>query len=149
MAAGAVTQDTPRTRSFKLLEAATATNGVPSLVTHGYAVNDYLKGRIAPGEGSIMIRSTAGSGAMDVTIRIWGYTAALAVWTPLGTHATATSKGVINEGNAMGEPTTDVLRHAEPIYQFGDFDRLYAEVVSINGTSTAVSVWIVAQMEGV
>ena len=141
MAAGDVAKY-PRNRTLKLLEAVTAANGVPSLSTHGYSLESVLLGCEASEAASILIRSTAGSGAMDVTVRIWGYHAAPAVWMPLGTHATATSKGVINEGNAMGEPTTDVLRHAEPILHYGHFDRLYCEVVSINGSSTAVSVWL-------
>ena len=148
MAAGDVTQQ-PRTRTIELITAATATNGIPSLSTHGVSLNDFLKGCVAPVTGSLFARSTAGSGTMTYTGRLWGYHSKPAVWMPLGTHATATLKGVINEANAQGEVDADIIRHAEPIQGFGDFERLYLEITAIGGTSTAISAWLCAQLGGV
>jgi hypothetical protein len=135
--------------SIKLLTAATATNSAPS----GAAAGVSRKG--APGattnspnglgecdEAVILIASTAGSGVMTGTFKLWGYSPLSAAWHPIGTHATAATKGVLNQGNAIGETGTDVVTHAELVQGLGVFTRLYLEITAIGGTNTAFSAWL-------
>lgn len=116
-----------------LLSAATATNSAPSNTTTGVAlpfVTDYA---------TVLLYSTAGSGTMTVTCKLWGYNLQLAQWFPLGTNATATSKGLLNEANAITETGTDTIAHAEQIQGLRAFQHVYLEITAIGGTSTAVS----------
>ena len=115
-----------------LLSAVTATNGAPSGLV-GAAVP------FATDYATLFLHSTAGSATMTVTCKLWGYNLQLAKWYPLGTHATAATKGIINEGNAVGETGTDVIAHCEPLAGLRNIQRLYLEVTSIGGTSTAIT----------
>jgi len=119
-----------------LLTAATATNGAPSGATAGVAITQPCD------RGLFMLKSTAGSGTMTVTIKLWGYNPTLATWAPLGVHATAATKGILNGGNAIGETGTDLIAHMEEIFGLMRVSRVYAEVFAIGGTSTAVSAWL-------
>lgn len=124
----------------QLLTAATAANSPPTAATDGISLND-LK---YADEAVILVVSTAGSGAMDVTVRMWGYESTSAEWSPLGIGGDAT-KGFLNGGVAMGETTSDQIAHSEIIVGLSGLDRLYAEITAINGTSTAVSSWVSAR----
>jgi hypothetical protein len=143
MAAGVVTE-VGLTRKLKLLEAATATNGSPvGTPTAGYPIGDLVKG--GSPDGTIFIASTAGSGTMTVTLRLWGYDATANAWAPLGT-GTAALKGILNGGVAIAEDSTigaDVLRHTEVVGSLWAFDRIYLEITAIGGTATAISAWLV------
>ncbi len=146
MAVGEVTR-TAWSRSVKLLEAATAANSPPTLATHGIDLSDVFNAA-RPSTAAIMVRSTAGSGTMTVTLRQWGYAPAVAVWMPLGAHATAASRGVLNLGNAIDEIAADTIRHCEsiavpPLH----FTRFYLEITAIGGTATAISAWLVAAVD--
>lgn len=115
-----------------LLTAAIATTSAPSAATDGVAL---------PGLtdlATLFVYSTAGSGTMTVTTRLWGYNSQVAKWFPVGTGADAT-KGTINEGAATGETGTDVIAHAEPIQGLRAFQRVALQVTAIGGTNTAVS----------
>jgi hypothetical protein len=116
-----------------LLTAATATNSAPSAATDGVALphlTDYA---------TALVHSTAGSGTMTVTLKLWGYNSATAKWYPLGTNATAASKGLLNEANAIAETGTDSIRHAELVRGLRSFQRVYFEITAIGGSSTAVT----------
>src|SRR5687767_11897436 len=76
------------TKSLQLLEAATATNSQPSLASAGYSIGELIKGS-TPQHGVLSVASTAGSGTMTVTLRLWGLGNASGVWAPLGSGATA------------------------------------------------------------
>lgn len=124
------------TQPVQILTAATATNGAPSGATAGFAIRQ-------PCDRALFcLKSTAGSGTMDVTIKLWGYCGAMDEWSPLGVHATAATKGILNSGNAIGEIAADTLRHAEEIFGLMRIERVYAEITAIGGTSTAVSAWL-------
>lgn len=134
---------------LQLLTAATATNGQPSGATAGFS----LKGR-TPGKpqantwnhrnsGAIVVKNTAGSGTMTVTLRLWGYNAQSATWHPLGSDATESLRGVLNAKSAIDEDGSDVITHAEPVTGLAAFVRVYLEVTAISGTATAVSAWLV------
>lgn len=143
MAAGDVTQQA-RGYSLSILEGATATNSAPSGASAGVALSaldNFIGALTSIPQATVQVWSTAGSGTMTVTVKLWGY--ANSRWSPLGTSATASSKGLLNGGNAIGETGTDTIDHAEPVYQISDFDRVYAEITAIGGTATAIRVAIV------
>lgn len=70
---------------------------------------------------------------------------ALGAWFPLGTNSTAASKGLLNEGNAIGETSADAIVHAEIINNLHHFDRVYLEVTAIGGTATAFDAWLIGR----
>ena len=131
--------------NIQLLTAATATNSAPTLSSDGFALSTTAAGvEIRGDRGLILVKSTAGSGTMTVTIRLWGYSVSSASWSPLGFGADAT-KGIINGGVALGETGTDLIQHAEIANGLENLDRIYAEITAIGGTATAISAWIVAR----
>lgn len=135
-------------RSVELLASATATNSAPSGATAGLDVNLLrpLSGGKIPQTVTLLIYSTAGSGTMTVTCRLWGYHAKPAIWFPLGI-GTASGKGVVNDGAAIAEDEADTLRHAEPLDLPSHFTRLYLEIEAIGGTSTAVTAQLIVPNE--
>lgn len=141
MAVGDITHRTT-TRAIQLLAAATATNGVPSGADAGVALQDVWPGPAFP-SGMIHIASTAGSGTMTATFKWWGYWYCSAVWAPVGAHATAASRGLLNLASAVDETQADLLRHAEVVSIPWGMDRTYLEITAIGGTATAVSAWLV------
>ncbi len=116
-----------------LLSAATATNSAPTAATDGAAIPFLCD------KATLFAYSTAGSGTMTFTAKLWGYNVQLAKWFPLGTNATAASKGLINEANAMGETGTDDIRHCEAIAGLRGIQRVYLEITAIGGSSTAIT----------
>lgn len=90
----------------------------------------------------LVVGSVAGYGTMDVTIRLWCYTSALGMWIPIGVGADAT-KGTINNLTAMGETSANLIAHGETVSGLSAYERAYAEVVAISGTSTAVSAYLI------
>jgi len=131
--------------TIQLLTAATATNSAPSGATAGVETNGLKVGsENVPDEATLLVKSTAGSGVMTVTIRMWGYHATAAVWFPLGVGTDA-AKGTINEGSALGETASNTIAHAERFLVPGHFSRLYAEITAIGGTATAISVYVTTE----
>lgn len=145
MAVGDVT-DGGWLRTIELLTAATATNSPPSGASAGVDI-DTLIGGERPRAGAITVASTAGSGTMTVTIRLWGYRKAGLVWVPLGAGYGAT-KGTINGGGAIDMTGTAMIRHAEPVDMPAMFQRVYAEITAIGGTATAISAWLTVYQGG-
>lgn len=127
-----------KVRKGTLLSAATATNGQPSAATDGIQLPSGAH------RAALLLDSTAGSGTMTVTIRIWGYEPETGKWYPLSVGAasaegdTANEAGWMNAGNPIVEIDTNELRHYEVIEDLGHFERIYAQVVAIGGTATAV-----------
>lgn len=123
-----------RRRLLRLLEGATATNSPPSGASAGIAlstVDGSLGAAYEADSATVEVVSTAGSGTMTVTVDLWGYCSVEAVWFNLGR---------LNAGSAIAETGTDVIRYAEIMDHLFDWDRLYAEVAAIGGTSTAINV---------
>lgn len=136
MATGLVGQGSAGRRwVLRLLDGATATNSPPSGASAGIALstisNANLGAYYEADSATVEVVSTAGSGTMTVTIDLWGYCSVEAVWFNLGR---------LNSGSAIAETGTDVIRHAEIMDHLFDWDRLYAEVAAIGGTSTAINV---------
>ena len=111
-----------------LLTAVTAANGAPSIASE--AVGTALP--FHTDQATLFVRSTAGSGVMTVTVRLWGFNLELDRWFDLG---------LLNGGVAIGECQADQISYAEGVMGLRGFDRLYAEVTAIAGTATAVSVF--------
>lgn len=133
---------------LKLLTAVTAVNSPPSGATAGHSLNGdqpglaFGHGWRKANNGNVLVRSTAGSGTMTVTLRMWAYSASSGVWHPLGSDATESLRGLLNVKSAIDEDGADTITHAEPISGLSGFSRLYCEVTVISGTSTAISVWL-------
>lgn len=139
---------------LQILTSATATNsppvgslaGLPLRGNLGRGGQRHMPNSSGNDEVAVLVASTAGSGTMTVTVRLWGYSPATVQWHPLGVGTAAApdvSRGVLNAGNAIGEVAADLLQHAELVSGLAHFSRVYAEIVAIGGTSTAVSVWLV------
>lgn len=143
MAIGDVTNIGPNAKAIELLASSTATNSPPAGASAGLEVNTIYSafGRV-PDTMSLRVWSTAGSGTMSATFRLWGYDPLVADWMPVGTGAAAT-KGVINEGGALDETAADELRHTELVDFVGHFSRVYLEITAISGTATAVKAALV------
>jgi len=118
-----------------LLTAATATTAVPSAATDGVQMP------VTADIATLFLHSTAGSGTMTVTVRLWGYNVGVAKWYPLGI-GTAALKGVLNAGAAIAEDASlgaDVLLHCEVLNSLHRIHRVYLQVTAIGGTATAVT----------
>jgi hypothetical protein len=132
-------------KGIEMLASATATNSPPSGASAGLEINALRQFGKLPDKAALVIASTAGSGTMTATFRIWGRVPmGSGIWVPLGPGADAT-KGVINLETAIGETGADTLRHTEMIENLALFDRLYLEITAIGGTSTAVTAWLVVR----
>lgn len=145
MAIGDTLELAPDLYSIELLASATATNSPPSGASAGLSV-DAIKAVFGtvPQTMSLHVCSTAGSGTMTVTLRLWGYLGATLGWTPIGTGPDAT-KGYLNDGVALGETSADGIAHVEIVDLPGHFVRLYLEIVAIGGTATAVASRLVSR----
>lgn len=152
MAIGAITTIEGDLTAIEILASAITTNNPPASLTAGVSV-DVIKsafGSIVPDDLSLVVLSTAGSGTMTVTLRLWGKWGTLAgltsagAWTPLGTGADST-KGIINGGVAIGETGSNTIRHAEPVSLTAHMERLYVEITAIGGTDTAITVFLVGR----
>jgi len=147
MALGDVTTyPSGETKSIVLLASVTATNSPPSGAAAGLAITDISNlYNFMPSEAGLLLYSTAGSGTMTCTARLWGYHPGPGMWFPLGAGADST-KGVINATAAIGESGTDVLRHCETVSLIGIVgSRLYLEITAIGGTSTAITAELVVR----
>ncbi len=139
------------TRTTCILAATLAANGAPSGATAGVPVypdnanyntdQGICYANQPAGVAVVFVNSTAGSGTMAATLRLWGYHSASACWYPVGTGADAT-KGQLNAVASIGESVSDGIRHAESFYLLGLFDRVYLEVMTISGTGTTLEAWI-------
>lgn len=138
-----------------LVSGATATSAAPSASTDGVDIRNgatsgsagaYAVGLRDSDWATCLVRSTAGSGAMDVTVKLWGMhveESGTAIWYPLGSNATDSLRGVLNQGNAIGEVSADSIRHSEIVQGLSSFRRIYAQITAINGTSTAITVKLI------
>jgi hypothetical protein len=90
----------------------------------------------------LLLRSTAGSGVMDITLRIWLYSEHTHAWHPAGISSTITNRGVLDDGTAITEDGADVLTHTEPIQFLSGYDYIYGEITVVDGTGTAVDLYL-------
>lgn len=137
MALGDVTQIIPGTAyAVEILASATATNGLPS-GSSGVEMN-LLKGLgAAPDAFRIGIKSTAGSGTMTVTLRVWFRFGSTIGW--MVGKAIEASSATPQTSVAIAETTADAIAYTAIVDVPSAADRIYLEVVAIAGTSTAVT----------
>jgi hypothetical protein len=137
--------------SIKLLDEATATNGVPTTAvkTAGFALTgvgtaDGGRFNVPPlgGVSSISVRSTAGSGTMACTLRIWLWSDLLSDWAPYGADATAANRGLINATNSIDEVIANRILHTELVTGLSNYEAIYLQITAITGTATAISAWL-------
>jgi hypothetical protein len=135
MALGAKT-DTVAGGTFviELLASATATNGIPTS-TAGVSVNDLRLNTKVPDKIRVGVNSTAGSGTMTVTLRVWGR--AGAIWFRL--KDLNASSAAPHTAVAIPETSTDAIQFSEEVCGVSGCDRLYLEILAIAGSSTAVT----------
>lgn len=128
MALGDATQ-TIEHRSYvvELLASATATNGAPT-GTAGIGIGDLGSFGTIPSIIRIGVRSTAGSGTMTVTLRLWLRAGGL--W--------FVAKD-LNSGLAIAETSANSIAYSEEVSTLFCADRVYLEITEIGGTSTAVT----------
>jgi hypothetical protein len=135
---------------WRILEARTSNNNAPSGASAGESVTTLVTNIGAlPDDAEVLVRSTAGSATMTCTVRLWGYSTIAATWFPLGPGADLT-KGYLNNGAAIGESVSgvDSISHAERVRGLFSFDRIYAEILAIGGTSTAITVEVLIPPAG-
>lgn len=131
---------------IKLLAAATATNSAPTLATDGFSLRTNTDGSVTrSNEALLILKDTAGSATMTVTIKLWIYSGVIGAWAPFGTNTTDASRGLINEATAIGEVEADELQHSELVQGLIHADRVYAEITAIGGTATAVDLWLISR----
>lgn len=119
----------------ELLASAIAANGIPT-TTAGIPVNQlrtYLGS--VPDSIRVGVVSTAGSGTMTVTLRVWGRAGAL--WFRL--KDLNASSAAPHTAVAIPETSADAIQYSEVVDGVAGCDRLYLEIVAIAGTSTAVT----------
>lgn len=132
---------------------ANATFAISATFTLGALVGFPLKGDVkgtsfsngwrGQDRGMFQVESTAGSGTMDVTLRAWGRSPYTYKYGLMGSaDATESLRGVLHAGAAIEEDGANRLVHNEPVSGLSAYDRIYMEVVSINGTSTAVDCYL-------
>lgn len=129
MALGDITVISPDSAAIELLASAIAANGAPSGGAAGLAANDVraVLG-VLPKKMRVAVLSTAGSGTMTATMRLWHHLGALG-WVVAST---------INGGSAIAETGTDTIGYSEIVDILDVADRFYLEIIAIAGTGTAV-----------
>lgn len=135
MALGAVT-DTVTGQSFavELLASAIAANGIPT-TTAGIPTNDLkILGRV-PDTIRVGVRTTAGSGTMTVTLRVW--LRAAGFW--FRAKDLNASSAAPHTAVAIPETSADAIQYSEEVSGIAGADRIYLEILVIAGSSTAVT----------
>lgn len=146
MATGLIPTDDPTQYVVRILDAETATTAVPVYATDGVDVGAILDGlygaKAWPTMCGVAVRTTAGSGTMTATIKLWaGYriSTSAGVYLAASPGAAATA-GVLNGGAANDEHATDNINRMD-VLSYPRLARKYAaQVTAIGGTATAVTV---------
>jgi hypothetical protein len=135
MALGAVTDTIPgQSFAVELLASAVATNGIPTAAA-GISTNDLKILNQVPNKIRVGVRTTAGSGTMTVTLRVW--LRAAGFW--FRAHDFAASSAAPQTAIAIAETSADAIQYSEEVSGIAGADRIYLEIVAIAGSSTAVT----------
>jgi len=132
---------------IELLSSRDATNAAPSGASVGVEVQGLTIGGNIPDHCSCLVLSSGGSGTMSCSIKLFGYVAdsSIADWFPLGVASADSDRGLLNQGNSIGESEANKIRFSEQLNYIGHFDRVYAQVTALGGSSTAISVYLVSE----
>ncbi len=120
--------------AIELLASAIAANGLPS-GTAGIDTNSLAEFGRVPDKIRVGVNSTAGSGTMSVTLRVWGRAAG--IWFRL--KDLNASSAAPHTAVAIPETSADAIAYTEEVTGIAGCSRLYLEIVAILGTSTAVT----------
>lgn len=150
-----------------LLSGATVTNGQPSGAPppKGTVGVPLVRGKgvkTVSGDGfyegtddaTVVVEGSSSGATTNVTVKLWGYVAfangGSGQWVPMGTAASGldADRGKLNNGTAIGTVVTNTIQFSDKVYGLGGFTAAYAEIVTINGTGTAVSVYLVRSLAG-
>ncbi len=135
MTLAAVT-DTVANQSFvvELLASVIAANGIPT-TTAGISTNSLkILGKV-PDKIRVGVASTAGSATMLVALRVW--LRAGGIW--FRAKDLNASSAAPHTAVSIPETSADAIQYSEEVSGIAGADRLFLEVVSIGGTSTAVT----------
>lgn len=134
MALGDVTVLSPDAKMIELLASAVAANSAPSGAAgiEANAVKQLLG--FIPKKLRVAVKSTAGSGTMTVTLKLW---------MRLGAVGWVVAEA-LNGGSAIAETGADSIGYSDEFDTLEGADRFYLEIVAIAGTSTAVTGYLVA-----
>lgn len=140
MALAAVTATRGDAHVVELLASAIAVNGLPTgdagiALDAGFSSDQARGRRPLPKQIRVAVNSTAGSGTMTVTLRVWGR--AGGIWFRL--KDLNASSAAPHTAVAIPETTADSIKYSEVVECVDGCDRLYLEIVAIAGTSTAVT----------
>lgn len=111
-----------------LLTAVDAASGAPASLT---ATTGGKALGISCDQCTVFVHSTAGSGDMTATVAVWAYYPEAARWY---------RAGVLNNGTAIAETSTEAINYVEAVVGLRGASHIFAEVTAIAGTSTAVTV---------
>ncbi len=139
MAEGTVT-GTNRTRTILVLENRTSTSSAPTLATDGVSLKGVQRPDVAALSATVVVYATA-SGAGSAMVRVWLYFEGAAVWCPAGIGADA-DKGKVNDATALGETSTDVIAHSQPMSIVGTADRIYYQLTTATNIAR-LDAWLV------
>jgi hypothetical protein len=126
-----------------------AMSGMSGGITVGFPLNGAVPGGlyhwVLQDMGLLILHSTAGSGAMSISVRIWIYSETTHAWQPLGISATIVSRGLLNDGVLITADPANTLAHAEIVQGLSGGDYIYAEVTAApGGVGTAVDLFLVS-----
>jgi hypothetical protein len=136
MALGAITDTITGTNYVvELLASATAVNGIPSGASAGVETNKLAGLGCVPDKIRVGVASTAGSGTMTVTLRVW--LRAGAIW--FRAKDLNASSAAPHTAVAIPETSADAIQYSEEVTGLSGAERIYLEIVAIAGTLTAVT----------
>lgn len=112
-----------------LLTGATSSAAPASLTAVGTGVRIPVSGCDS---ATILVHNTAGTGTVSAIVRLWGFCSQKGRWYDLG---------ALNGGDAIPETSSaEAIAYAEGIAGLRPFTHLYAELGTLTGTGTAISV---------
>jgi hypothetical protein len=119
--------------TVELLASATAVNGIP---TASAGIPMTLVNRVGLKDKiRVAVASTAGSGTMTVTLRVW--LKAGGIW--FRAKDLNASSAAPHTAVAIPETSADAIQYSEEVCGIACADRIYLEIVAIAGTLTAVT----------
>lgn len=122
------------TFTIELLASAIVANGAPSAASDGIDCNALRVGKI-PDAIRVGVKSTAGSGTMTVSLRLWQYSGG--VW--FVAQALAADPATPYTAGTIPETSAGSIAYSEWVFGISGAARLYLEIVAIAGTNTAVT----------
>ncbi len=153
MALGTVEDlDGGNVKQICILFAETTNNGTPMAasdpLTAGISTNKIRAafGGSIPDMCKLVVKSTAGSGVMVVTLRLWEMNGLAATDWGFSGSGTGAAAGYLNNGVAYAETSTNQINRSEPVYGLNATHRIYVQTEAIGGTATAISVFLQAEM---